>query len=188
MAYPAPHPPDIAGVISFTSPGNTITTNQASGYVEADVNTSIVSSNNLDISTDATSIKINVVPEAMNTSYMTNLLFDTSSNLLGTVEYNPLWVGAVSTSPLDITPADKGRIVILTGNGITQPFSHTTLTNADAGCWILVRNGNPHTGPNAHDITISGISSGDTTIHVGSNTFNAQSLYVVWDGSNLNSH
>ena len=186
MAYPVPQTAGIAGVVSFTSPGNTISTNQSSGYVEAEVNTSIVTSDNLDVTTTSTSVNIDLTPDStMNNPYMTNLVYDTSGNTFGNIEYNPLYVGPITGTALDIRPVDKGRIVILTGT-TTQEFTATTLTGADNGCWILVRNGNTHT-VSGRDFSISGVV-GDTVIHGGSNLQNGQSLYIVWDGTQLKTY
>lgn len=94
-----------------------------------------------------------------------------------------LLVVATSATPIDIMASSSGGVYVLTGTN-SQQFTATSLTPADHGVFVFVKNGN---GTNGGDITISGVS-GSTTIHNQTNQQNGQIVAIYWTGTALVSH
>jgi len=111
------------------------------------------------------------------------LVFDSATKIVGYAPYTPpaLSVVAVSSTPIDLSANNLGRIYVLTGTTPTQAFTTSTLGVGDAGFYVVVHNGN---GVNGGDITLSGMT-GTNVVHERTNTRNNGSAYLYWDGTAL---
>ena len=94
-----------------------------------------------------------------------------------------LQVIATSGTTIQLTPSDRGKVIILTGV-TTQDFSGAALGANDTNFYVNVKNGNPNNGG---DITITG-ATGNLTIHETKPTQNGGNIYLVWNGSALVSY
>jgi hypothetical protein len=91
-----------------------------------------------------------------------------------------LQVIATSATTIQLTPSDRGKVIILTGT-TTQDFSGAALGASDTNFYVNVKNGNPNNGG---DITITG-ATGNLTIHETKPTQNGGNIYLVWNGTAL---
>lgn len=99
----------------------------------------------------------------------------------GSASVASMSVLATSATPVALNTTLWGHTYILTGT-TTQSFTTTSLTPADAGFFVIVKNGN---GLNAGDITLSGVVSVNPIVHNQTNQQNGQIVYLLWNGTSL---
>jgi hypothetical protein len=129
------------------------------------------------------SVALNSTPTA--TAYQNQLvLYNTTTSALSydTNAYSCVLEAGSGTIAIALATTERGRTYIVTAAS-TISFTHS-LTNDDAGFFVIVKNGK---GVSGGDITISGIS-GVTTIHETTATQNGGIVYILWSGSALTAY